>query len=350
MKVMVVPSASKSNRYLSSLIAGLEEYEVEVVDYEWCSLLPILWPLLHERPDIIHIHWLNNLNIGPTLPRTVLKGIRMPVELLIARFLGIKVVWTVHNLTPHGREYPRWDLLCRIIVSRWCCDHLIVHCQAAEKAVRRRYHLSMVTPITVIPHGHYLGSYPNDSTQEEARQTLGIPQEDLVFTYFGRIRPYKQVPKLIETFSNLDIDNSQLLIAGRPKSDSLKQEIERRCAGRDDITARLEFIPGDEIGDYLNAGDVIVLPYRDILTSGSAVLAMSFGRPVIAPRIGCLPELITHGDTGLLYNPDKQGDFGRKMKEAAGADLEVMGSNSYERIARRTWNSVAERTRRVYRA
>ncbi|MEZ4597387.1 MAG: glycosyltransferase [Chloroflexota bacterium] len=49
-------------------------------------------------------------------------------------------------------------------------------------------------------------------------------------------------------------------------------------------------VPDDRMQVFLRAADVMVLPYRDVLTSGSAILAMTFGLPVVAPRIGCLPR------------------------------------------------------------
>ena len=49
----------------------------------------------------------------------------------------------------------------------------------------------------------------------------------------------------------------------------------------------LRYIPDAELQVWLRAADVVVLPFRDILTSGSAILALSFGRAVVAPALGC---------------------------------------------------------------
>jgi len=62
------------------------------------------------------------------------------------------------------------------------------------------------------------------------------------------------------------------------------------CDNDKRIKVFLDFIPDNDIQIYMNAADIIVLPYLDILNSGVAILAMSFGKPVIAPRTGSIPS------------------------------------------------------------
>lgn len=350
MKVMTVPPRSDTNRYLSSLVEGLERHDIDVVTYTWCRLLPVLRPALREKPDVVHLHWLNNLTLGSTRSKTVLKSFRTLVELLIARALGIRIVWTVHNLVAHERKYPRWDLFWRVVIARWCCDHLIVHCDTADAAVREKYHLGSTTPVTVIPHGHYVNAYPIHQSRDEAREELGLDPTETVFVYFGQIRPYKQVPHLIESYKAVAQEETTLIIAGDPKTESLHQKIGRKVRGRDDILTRLEFVPDEEVARYFLAADIIVAPYREILTSGSAILAMSFARPVIVPRLGCLPELVTQGQNGLLYDPDDSRGLRRAMTRALDADLATMGERGHRTVTELDWDTIAERTKRVYQA
>ena len=64
---------------------------------------------------------------------------------------------------------------------------------------------------------------------------------------------------------------------------------------------------------YLRAADAVVLPYKDVLTSGSAILAMTFGQPVIAPAIGCLPESLGAEGT-ILYDPSTPDGLERALR------------------------------------
>jgi glycosyltransferase involved in cell wall biosynthesis len=74
-------------------------------------------------------------------------------------------------------------------------------------------------------------------------------------------------------------------------------------------------VPSENLQLYLNACDVVVLPYREDLTSGAAMLALSFGRPVVAPRMGTLEELLTD-DCGVLYDPRSDAALVDAMRAA----------------------------------
>jgi glycosyltransferase involved in cell wall biosynthesis len=57
------------------------------------------------------------------------------------------------------------------------------------------------------------------------------------------------------------------------------------------VHLRLEYIPDADVASYIRASDLVVLPFREILNSGSAVLALSLDRPVLAPVKGSMHEL-----------------------------------------------------------
>lgn len=61
-----------------------------------------------------------------------------------------------------------------------------------------------------------------------------------------------------------------------------------------------KYIPNEEVGDYFHAADLVVQPYTSATGSGVVQTAFGFGKPVLATRVGCLPEVIEHGKTGLL--------------------------------------------------
>ena len=97
----------------------------------------------------------------------------------------------------------------------------------------------------------------------------------------------------------------------------------------------------------MNAVDVVVLPYTEITTSGSAVLVMSFGRAMIVPRLGCLPELLD-GEGAVMYSPGSDDELREALAAAGHRDLRAMGRHNSRRIRRHDWESIAERTGRVY--
>ena len=74
------------------------------------------------------------------------------------------------------------------------------------------------------------------------------------------------------------------------------------------------YIDNDDLQYYLLACDVVVLPYAESLTSGAAVLALGYGRPVIAPKLGYLCDLIDD-EYGILYNPNTFKELVESLKK-----------------------------------
>ena len=137
----------------------------------------------------------------------------------------------------------------------------------------------------------------------------------MTFLFLGEVRYYKGVLELIDAFQLLDSENVQLIIAGRPYNNKIVDEIKTRINGRKHIHAILKFIPDDELQIYINASDIMVYPYRDIFTSGGILLAMSFGKPIIAPCIGCITDTLDN-DGSFLYDPEQQDGLLRAMRKA----------------------------------
>ena len=107
------------------------------------------------------------------------------------------------------------------------------------------------------------------------------------------------------------------------------------------------YAPDEKVPLYFAAADVVVLPFREVTTSGSAVLALSLGRPIVAPRIGALRDLPE--SVGFLY---KNGELVAALSEALNAAPEELADRS---AAARgyadslSWDHIAAATLEVYR-
>jgi glycosyltransferase involved in cell wall biosynthesis len=92
---------------------------------------------------------------------------------------------------------------------------------------------------------------------------------------------------------------------------------------------------------------VVALPFLEIFTSGSVLLAMSFGRAVIAPRRGCVTDVLDEAG-GILYDADDPQGLEGALRVAMTADTEAMGRHNAADLSRFDWSRVAEATREVY--
>ena len=108
---------------------------------------------------------------------------------------------------------------------------------------------------------------------------------------FGKIRTHKGLSLLLDARRALTRRDYNLLIAGSPGKDGLPSDLAAEIAADSAITCLLRHLQDREIDTIFGAADAIILPYENILNSGTAILALSLGKPIIAPALGSLPEL-----------------------------------------------------------
>lgn len=266
------------------LYGALERLGVRVSEYQTRHLL-------QGHVDIWHIHWPESLIETKSGSRAWFSAQQYRLLLHIARRRGIKLIWTIHDLVPHDLVYPRieWSFW-QDVIDR--VDGVIALTRKGLDLAREKYPHLQTCPSFVIPHGHFRDAYPRTVTREEARQTLGIPPKKRVIAHFGQIRPYKNVPRLVQAFRALPGDDLMLLICGRiSKRTGGRDEIVDAAEGDPRIRLELRYIKPEEIQLFLLAADLMVFPYSEILNSGSAILALSYDRPIVVPNLGALPEL-----------------------------------------------------------
>ena len=244
-----------------------------------------------RRPDILHIHWPDSLLELQTAKRAMISARKFYTILFLARKLGVKLIWTVHDLVPHDFIYPEierpfWNWTINQM------DGIIALTTKGLLMAQERYPSLRATPSFVIPHGHFRDAYPRVISREHARSSLGIAPTRRVITYFGHIRPYKNIPQLIRAFRAMDDQEAALFICGRVGNRvNCEDEIRREAEGDPRVHLVLRYIEPSEIQVYLAAADLLAFPYSDILNSGSAILALSHDRPILVPNLGALPEL-----------------------------------------------------------
>jgi len=276
------------------------------------------WLRAHRgRVDVVHIHWLEMLYLYPRFKQRLRRTLSVVAAILLARMWSIRLVYTVHNLNPHEQPHPVWAGLVNRFIFHFA-DAIHVHDAAMAARIVRRY--GRRRGVHVIPHGNYIGAYPDACTREEARERLRIDPAAFAYLFLGQVRQYKGIEDLLDAYEAIRDDTSLLLIAGRARDESYGREVEVAVTQRQGVRLHLGFVPDDEVQYYMRAADVCVLPYRQVTTSGAAILAFSFGLPVIAPRVGCFVDLI--GDEqGIVYDTARPGALAEALSMARHVDL-----------------------------
>jgi beta-1,4-mannosyltransferase len=281
--VLAWPAFRSENPYTSLLYRELEELGVPVAEFSASRLLT-------SAPAILHLHWPEMSVNVPALSRAFVRGTALLLLIGLARLRGTKVVWTVHNLHSHEGRHPRlerwfWRMFIPLVTG------YISLSPGGGEAARHRFRTLRRRLGFVIPHGHFRSAYPASVSAQQARASLHLPVHAPVYAFVGQIRSYKNVPNLIRIFRELTNCNARLLVAGKPESLLIREQVLEAAAGDDRVVLRLGHIPDEMVQVYLRACDLVVLPFTEVLNSGSALLALGFDRPVLVPLIGAMGEL-----------------------------------------------------------
>lgn len=352
MRVWFLPLSSRSNPYQSMLAEHLSTLGVRTnrvpggAESGAGGSGEVDFRARPRRGDVIHVHWIDQLILGRTRIGSVVKGGLFLCRVARARLAGTRLVWTAHNLRSHDRLFPALEWFMTRMFARQC-HAIIVHFDGATKLVRRYYRLGDGPSFELIPHPGFGECYPTSVNRAEARRRLGYGRVETVFLSFGKIRPYKEVERLVDTFRNIGGADTRLLVAGSPRRE-LRPGIAERAGGDQRIKMNLEHIDDERVPEYFLAADVFVLSASAAFTSGSAVLAMSFGLPVVGPRGHHLCSVLGP-DYPLLYRPSERGGLRHALQKALEVNLVSLGSQCRQAVEGFTWQEAAKKTAAVYR-
>lgn len=338
--VYMWPRTNPHNKYTELLARSLERRGLRVEHYARGSQFK------PRRGDIVHIHWPSYTYQASMFPLTVAKSLFFMLLLVYYKVMGVRLFWTIHNIWPHtGRS--RWDLLVR--------KRLLGLCDAAfalSESVKREAAAVFGVPedkVVVTPHGHYENAYPSRGIDIRAR--FGIPKDRFLYLFVGRINPYKGVEQLVEAYRSLGTEEGALLIAGQADSgyslDFIGETGRGADAGAGAIRLHPSFVDDCELADYLLAADAVVLPYRQITTSGSAILALTFRKPVVAPKLGSLGEYVSEG-CGVLYDPDDPDGLRGALGDVMNMDRQKTEERIEQKLRELDWDRISRRMLAVY--
>ncbi len=319
-----------NNPYQLLLKKELNKRGIRVIGDPPLSLLRLL--VGRDGLDVVHVHWPHGTY--KTLPQLIY----MVAVLLAYRLLKNNIVWTAHELTAYESRHPRRDAWFRSLVMR-LSRHLIVHGEFTRQLVCGE--LGYPRPVHVALHPSYKGWYRDEVSREQARQALGLPADGLAMLYFGYVKPYKGVEDLIRAFRTLPDENCSLHVVGRPLDAAIRADVERLAAADPRVRLRLAYVADDEIQTFFRAADVVVFPFRKTQTSGSLMLALTFGRPVVAPKIATLSEYVD-ASMGVLYDPQETDALPRALRAVAQAPLDAMARSAAQRADELSWCDMAD--------
>lgn len=259
----------RANPYVHLLIASLNG-RVEIRFFSWRELVI-------RRPDVLHVHWPETMVRGTRRWKTNIKSLGGIAWLLVRRVTRTRLVWTVHNPSPHESEGWMSTAFCRLLART--CDYRIL-INAADAAGK------FEQSSAVILHGSFREWYGPISSRETR------PGRPARLLFFGLIRPYKGVSELYEAFKVASRGAPMTLtVRGAVTEPTLEADLVARARDVPGIDAVFGHIGDDVLKQTVEDSDLVVLPYSRLRNSGAALTALSLGCPVLLPATETAFEL-----------------------------------------------------------
>jgi glycosyltransferase involved in cell wall biosynthesis len=289
---------------------------------------------------LVHLHWVFGFGLPGGSRFAGIRGLAQAwftLWLRTTRLLGVRIVWTAHNVLPHSPVFADDVAARRALVA--ASDLVLAHSQqalaglAALGAVPRRS--------AIIPHGPLTPAVPAVSLRVPG--TGGAPRRIL---FFGKVLAYKGAEDLLAAFAAAPAGLPAILtIAGQCDDPGMRSRLEataRACGGR--VALRLERIPDRDVPALFASADVVALPYRSVTTSGCAMLALAYGRPLLVPELGGFADL--PGEAIIRYSGPGQALTAALVQAATaeGPALAAMAGAARACAATLSWPEIALRT------
>jgi glycosyltransferase involved in cell wall biosynthesis len=278
------------------------------------------------RPDVVHYQSGGEPWVVPALP-----------------FIRKRpLVVTIHDAHHHpGDKPPKFVLQAKNRILTRLADQIIVHGKEQAESLARQHRFSP-KKLNVI----FIGS-GDFYTQSRVRSE---PPEAHTTLFFGRVCAYKGVDVLVEAAPLIAarVPDLRIVVAGEGYAEALEQ-VKADPSGCFEIHNR--FIPAAETPALFRRAALVVLPYLDATQSAIVPMAYTFGRPVVATRVGSIPEVVEDGITGILVEP---GDARALADAVVGLLLDPELRTAMGKAARRksqtdlSWKSIAAQTLAVY--
>ncbi|WP_309067386.1 glycosyltransferase [Microbacterium sp.] len=319
---MLVPfPAWEGNPYLSMLTLMTEAAGWRI---EGRKNVPDLMRLATELVvgDVVHVHWTSPITRGAANEADAeakRREFRVLLEGLRAR--GVRILWTVHNEIAHDAPFPAVERTVARDLAE-LCDVIIQLHEHTSAFVAESFALPMDKLVT-LPHSSYLGVYPDERDDQLARNLLGIPESAPTVGFIGQVRPYKGLDTLMRAvdLAAAEVPDLTLLIAGRVAPEDAPQ-LAASLPSVARVVLHTEFVRDEDLWKWFRASDVVALPYRRILNSGSILLASTFGRPCIVPDDTPLPSVYADESWVRAY---ATADADRALADAIVASVRADG-------------------------
>lgn len=275
--------------------------------------------------------------------------------LALAKFKRKPYVFTYNTRLTHYTHYFLGGKIIRPkavekVVELYCnvCNHVIAPADYVKKELIA---FGVKKPITVIPNGVNTKRFkPGES--DYLRKKLGIPKEDKIVVYVGRVAKEKSIDFLVNVFEEVlkKSKNVHFVIVGDgPERKNLEKLIQRLKIS--DRIFLMGFVEHRDLGKIYQSGDVFVFSSKTE-TQGMVVLeAMASGLPVLTVKDKVFAEFIQNGVDGFMVEK-KESVFAKKLTEILDDEelRKKISKNAREKAEKFSLEEIAKKFEKLYKS
>lgn len=286
-RLLVFGPVARGNPYQELIYGDLRSAGIAPVPcLPWEQRSAVLGALAAGIPTGFHLHW---TTVVTAHADDAAHAERLTVDFLDEidtwKAAGLRFVWTVHNRMPHRTRFPAVERSFRAALAQRA-DLIHVMTTEATKITAGLYELPG-DRIVVVPHPSYTGAYPTYFRRDDCRLRMGIETRDLVVAAVGAVEAYKNIPMLYEAVRVARSRTGRriwLIVAGAhdPSVDPVLDDLITELRADPYALVEARRLSDREMSEFVTAADVVASCYDTPLVSGSAMLAATIGRPVLA--------------------------------------------------------------------
>lgn len=226
----------------------------------------------------------------------------------------------------------------------------IITATAEERVQMIRYCGATPNQVHVIPCGVDLKLFIPQNRQQ-AREKLGLRQQQPVILFVGRLDPFKGPDLLLRAAAMMEEDAQIVIVGGKLTGDPYLQQL-RVLSAELKLSSHIRFLgarPQQELPMIYSAANITAMPSYHESFGMAAVESLACGTPVVATRAGGLTTVVRHGETGYLV-PRCPGFFAERLDTLLREPtlLEQMCRSARPSILQFSWKSVASQVSDLY--
>jgi len=296
--------------------------------FDFLGLIEIYKLMRKEKPDILFLCSSKAGFLG-SLAHKVNSKFKIQNSKLIYRIGG----WTFND------PWPKWKKKLYISIEKYTAKlkDIIVNNADSDRKQAIELGIKPKEKIVLIHNGVDTAKLDSEFlSKEEARRELNLEQSDFIVGTIANFYPPKGLKYLIEATHLLSARDSKFIVIGDGEERSLLEKmIEEKKLKNNFILKGV--IP--EAYKYLKAFDIFVLPSVKEGFPWTILEAMAAEVPVIATKVGAIPEIIENNKNGILIEPKNPNDLAESIKRL------IDDKNLRENLAREARKTVEERFR-----